>query len=68
MKTKTDTKQYSKIAVLFILAIVMNIQGAQAVEQGDIKLILRPNQKHEMRMTSKTNVSQSSQVQTAIFE
>ncbi len=65
MKTKTDTKQYSKIAVLFILAIVMNIQGAQAVEQGDIKLILRPNQKHEMRMTSKTNVSQSSQGQVS---
>ncbi len=65
MKTKMDTKQYSKIAVLFILAIGLNPLVAQGVEQGDIKLVLRPNQKHEMRMTSKTNVSQTSQGQVS---
>ena len=58
-------KKYSKITVLFILALGLNIQDIQAVEQVDLKLILRPNQKYEMRLTSKINSSQTSQGQVS---
>ncbi len=58
-----NNKKYSKIAILFILALGLNIQDIQAVEQVDLKLMLRPNQKFEMRMTTKLNSSQPSQRQ-----
>ncbi|MHC4636168.1 MAG: DUF6263 family protein [Planctomycetota bacterium] len=58
-----NNKKYSKVVVLFILAIGLNIQEIQAVEQVDLKLMLRPNQKFEMRMTTKLNASQPSQRQ-----
>jgi len=60
-----NNKKYSKIVVLFILAIALNIQDTQAVEQVDLKLMLRPNQKYEMRLTSKINSSQISQGQVS---
>ena len=56
-----NNKKYSKIAVWFIMLIGLNIQDIQAAEQINLKLILKPNQKYEMRMTSKTNSSQTSQ-------
>ena len=58
-------KHYSKIVVLFILALVLNIQDIQAVEQVDLKLILRPGQKYEMRMKSKVKSSETSQGQVS---
>ena len=60
-----NNKKYSKIAVLFILALGLNIQDTQAVEQVDLKLILRPNQKYEMRLTSKINSLQTFQGQVS---
>ncbi|MHC4396517.1 MAG: DUF6263 family protein [Planctomycetota bacterium] len=60
-----NNKRYSKIAVLFILALGLNIQDIQAAEQVDLKLILRPNQKYEMRLTSKINSSQTFQGQVS---
>ena len=60
-----NNKKYSKIVVLFILAIALNIQDTQAVEQVDLKLALRPNQKYEMRLTSKINSSETSQGQVS---
>jgi len=64
-KIEMNDKKYSKIAVLFILGIGLNIQDLQAVEQVDLKLSLRPNQKYEMRLTSKLNSSQTSQGQVS---
>jgi len=60
-----NNKKYSKITVLFILAIGLNIQDVQAAEPIDLKLALRPNQKYEMRLTSKTNSSQTEQGQVS---
>jgi len=60
-----NNKKYSKITVLFILAIVLNIRDVQAAEPIDLKLALRPNQKYEMRLTSKTNSSQTEQGQVS---
>ena len=56
-----NKKKHSKIAVWFIMLIGLNIQDIQATKQINLKLILKPNQKYEMRMTSKTNSSQTSQ-------
>jgi len=62
-----NNKKYSKIVVLFILAIGLNIQEIQAVEQVDLKLMLRPNQKFEMRMKTKLNTSQFTERQVNKF-
>ena len=62
-----NNKKYSKITVLFILAIGLNIQDVQADKPIDLKLALRPNQKYEMRLTSKTNSSQTEQGQVSKY-
>ena len=64
-KIEMNNKKYSKIVVLFILAISLNIQDTQAVEQVDLKLMLRPNQKYDMRLTSKINSLQTFQGQVS---
>ena len=58
-----NNKMYSKIIVLFILALGLNIQEIQAAEPMDLKLTLSPNQKHKMRMMSKISSSQTLQGQ-----
>ena len=60
-----NNNKYSKIVVLFILAIGLNIQEVQAVEHSGLKLILKPKQKYVMRMTSKESISESSQGQVS---
>lgn len=56
-----NKRRYSEIAVVFITLIGLNIQDIQAAEQINLKLMLKPNQKYEMRMTSKANSSQTMQ-------